>query len=274
MFKRRTNNVMRSQSVERRPAEARRFITQTQLNNQIKGGRFRPSLLPTQYSTNPWCNMTVRIKKNTASHYFTILDIHKQIIAQFGIAASTLEIRIISVAVWAFKSLSLTLWPTDFLASSNAQELAVCNSMAQKNMYACAGFKYPMNHSNHVFYVKPEDTKGSTICIIEAPDAGDFETHFKVLFRGGVPTSTVLRYVEEAPPAPCQILNDEDKQLLHKSEATISRVITDIKSGTNKGVIIKKLNNTLSLLKLVESDLRDPESDDSYIELEEETEVG
>lgn len=273
MFKRRNNYSNKIQAVERRTAESRNYITQAQLNTQIKGGRFRPSLMPTQFTTNPWCNITVRIMQNTANHYFTTVDIAKQLIAQFGIASSTLELRIISVSAWAFKANQITIWPTDFLSTSNAQELAVCNSMAQKNMYACVGYKYPMNHANHVFFVKPDDSKGSTVCVAEV-SSGDYETHFKVLFRGGVPTSTVLRYVVEEKQRPCTSINPEDKQLIHKSEVAIDDIINDIKTGNKKGVIIKKLKNTLTLLRLVEDDLPDHESDDSYIELEEETEVG
>lgn len=171
-----------------------------QAESLFKGQRFQPSLMPSQFSSQPWNNATIRhkIAQNSGS-YLTSATLINVIQRQLGLSVTDsqrkdlflpIEYRILKFSAWAIGGTSLRILPMDYLSGTSTSELTVLDSMAQKNMYACVGYQYPMSHQvkvlsaqsdkYNVFYLEADSTVELHISILWRPsDQGKLTLKFE-----------------------------------------------------------------------------------------------
>lgn len=157
------------------------------VDTAFRGKRFQPTLMPSQFTSQPWNNATIRIKLtqaqlSAAANYLqsaTIIDIAQK---QLGLIADTkalsIEFRIQKFSAWAIGGEALRILPIDFVNGASTSELIVLDSMAQKNMYACVGYQYPMSHQ-----VKVINSAKTSINIMYIESDNTVEIHLNVLWR-------------------------------------------------------------------------------------------
>lgn len=92
------------------------------------------------------------------------------------------EIKIISIAVWNIVDANsdLTLVARD-PTGTQSSELMRIDSMGMRNMYARAGFNYPVTVSSCVYHTVKDASKQVAACYGSRPG---YEVHLKVMWRG------------------------------------------------------------------------------------------
>lgn len=161
------------------------------LAEMTRGQVFRPTLMPPLFSSQPWNNVIVRVLEDIPAETYKLKlsKIMECLRGQLGLfiekAGHTsyieVEFRIQSISVWLMVDGGvLKVMPLDFLRSGTVCELANIDSMAQKNMFATAGFIYPAAHSAHVFLSTDSDI---AVCAIDGTK-GHIEIHVKAVWRG------------------------------------------------------------------------------------------
>lgn len=203
------------------------------VNELTLGQSYRPPLIPPLFSSQPWNNVTVRYLTTIPA---AKVDVSAGEIADFlclqvgaytgsssNVTHVTIELRIQSVAVWLLveKRACLKLMPMDFLRGSKYCELANVDSMAQKNMYAAAGFHYPVSHRSHVFVIDNKNENDGKVPIFSLDGTpGDVECHVRCLWRGAntgnltqtfqlEPVAPRSKPKKDEVPGPSSILSDE-----------------------------------------------------------------
>lgn len=172
------------------------------IHKELHGHKFVPSEMPPTFIAQPWNNMTLILReKRAAPLLIKVSDLRIALQAQCGFsnvpfAADTnkvtnvhFDIRIKGVSVWAIDSKPFSLLPMDLLNSK--AELCRIDSNPQKNMYARAGYKFPLAQSSVTIstFTQP------TVVILNLQNANEYEIHLNVLWKGADTSLPTLAYV-------------------------------------------------------------------------------
>lgn len=184
-----------------------RRVTVVQRN--IRGGTFRPATTPQVFSLTPFNQVILRLRENAKSPWnITIGDLHATMTKQLGFTdtkfsgESGFEIKIISIAVWNVVEANsdLTLVARD-PSGTTSSELARVDSMGMKNMYARAGYNYPVNVSSCVYHTLKDASKQVASCYATRPG---YEVHLRIQWRGAYfSVSSTLSYEDFSPNPLC-----------------------------------------------------------------------
>lgn len=158
-------------------------------SRSVRGGMFRPATTPQVYSLTPFNQVILRLRESAKSPWnVTIGDVHAVMTKQLGFTGVNFsgeggfEVKLISIAVWntVDGNSDLTLVARD-PSGTVSSELARVDSMGMKNMYARAGFNYPVNVSSCVYHTVKDASKQVAACYGTRPG---YELHLKILWRG------------------------------------------------------------------------------------------
>lgn len=183
-------------------------------NKTTRGGTFRPPIIPQVFSLTPFNSVLIRLRESQKSPWnISVGDVHAIMVKQLGFTGinfsgeTGFEIKFQSILVWNVVDTNsdLSLVAKDPTGTSST-ELARVDSLGMKNMYARAGYSYPMNVSNTVFHSIKDASKQLASLYATRPG---YEVHFKILWRGAYfSVSSTLGY-EDFHPAPEAVESDD-----------------------------------------------------------------
>lgn len=161
----------------------------TSTPHNIRGGTFRPPIVPQVYSLTPFNTVLIRLRESAKSPWnISIGDVHAVMTKQLGFTGINFtgdggfEVRFMSIMVWNITdgNSDLTVAVRDPSGTAST-ELARVDSMGMKNMYARIGFNYPISISSCVYHSVKDGNK--QIASIYATRPG-YEVHLKIMWRG------------------------------------------------------------------------------------------
>lgn len=171
----------------------------------VRGGTFRPSSVPQVYSLTPFNQALIRLREGTKSPWnISIGDVHAVMTKQLGFTGinftgeSGFEFKLQAISVWNIVdgNSDLTLAVRDPSGTSST-ELSRVDSMGMKNMYARAGYNYPVSVSSCVYHSIKD--AGKQVASIYGTRPG-YEVHLKILWRGAYfSVSSTLGYEDFHP---------------------------------------------------------------------------
>lgn len=231
-------------------------IVNQRIRDVTSGRRFIPPLIPPQFTCQPWNNIVVRFRNTLANSVasITVEDLAKNLTTQAGLCQSDstkkpinpipVDVRIQKVMCWiddkATTSGMLTLYPYDFDAKT---ELAVLESTAQKNMYACVGYAWPISHQTRV--LDNTTRKDTVLLIIDATNKVDYEMHFHILWRG----SNSFQIDKVYAPVPVRVQPSSSIEVIDNIE---------VEEDSSASTEIERRIETVVLNALQKHGLRDP----------------
>lgn len=189
------------------------------LANSIKGKVLSPSLLPPSYVSQPWNNITVELRRSSTPALSSCyeVDVGGALCSQAGLFIRTgstanyltVEWRLHSICAWAIEATSFRLVAQDFLVQESLAELTNVASFAQKNMYACTGYEWPMSHQTHVFSTEASDKDKKVIFQLQSDKNSSIIIHARCSWRcadqGKVVPSFELDPRPASPPTSFEI---------------------------------------------------------------------
>lgn len=167
----------------------KRITNSNNIQKTIRGGPFRPPVIPQVISLTPFNNAVIRLRESQKSPWnITVGDVHAAMVKQLGFTGVSFtgeagfEIKFQSIAVWNVvnDNSDLSLVAKDPSGTSSTELMRV-DSMGMKNMYARGGYHYPATVSSCVYHSIKDATK--QLCSVYATRPG-YELHMRVLWRG------------------------------------------------------------------------------------------
>lgn len=184
-----SNTTLRDRDLERRIVG----YVNNRIHSVTHGQRFEPPLTPPQFSTQPWNSAVVRVRGTFSSTNatYSVEKIWKALAGQIGLYYDSsafqsghfvpCDLRIQKIMAWTLStSISgiVRIFPYNF---QDAVELAVLDSVGQKNMYATVGYVWPASLQNHV--LSSTTSKSTTVFVIDGSDNVSVEIHITVLWK-------------------------------------------------------------------------------------------
>lgn len=184
----------------------------------MHGYKFLPSEMPPSFVAQPWNNMPLIIRKKGASSTWQVKvsDVLIALRAQAGFTnvpsteskdAVHFEIRIKGISVWETGGLAFALMPMDIL--NVGSELCRIDSNPQRNMFARAGYQYPLAHTSITLSTF---TKSSTL-LFTLLGGSTYEVHLSLVWKGADSSLPQLEFVYPSPRRRLHELIEELKTL-------------------------------------------------------------
>lgn len=191
------------------------------LQNSIRGRILKPSLVPPSFVSSPFNTVTIESRHTVSNKAVPIYekDLASFLCNQVGLftmAASTanylkVEWRLHSISAWSLTSSSLRLLSQDFLVQESWAELCNSASFAQKNMYACTGYEFPVSHQSHVFSTDSSDQDKRVLFQLQTDIACTVIVHSRISWRSAEQGKVALTYIPQpASPSSGSVCEDFD----------------------------------------------------------------